>query len=67
MGRGAFFLPNYMTFVWEVFRTRLSAEKSCWTLRNLCCRVFNTKSGEGPADYNIVSSAYKWLRELPTA
>jgi hypothetical protein len=51
VGRGAFFLPNHMIFVLEVFRTRLRADKACWILRNLCCRVFNTKSGEGKAEY----------------
>jgi hypothetical protein len=62
--RGAFFLPNHMAFVLEVFRTRLRVEKACWTL---CCRAFNTKSVEGPAEYRTVSSAYKWMREIPTA
>jgi hypothetical protein len=54
VGRGAFFLPNYMTFVLEVFRTRLRVENACWKLRKLCCRAFNTKSGEGPAEYKTV-------------
>jgi hypothetical protein len=67
VGRGAFFLPNHMTFVLEVFRTRLRVEKACLRLRKLCCIAFNTKSGEGPAEYKTVSSAYKWMRELPTA
>jgi hypothetical protein len=67
VGRGAFFLPNHITFVLEVFRTRLRAEKACWTLRKLCCRAFNTKSGEGPVVHKTVSSANKWMRELPTA
>jgi hypothetical protein len=67
VGRGALFLPNHMTFVLEVFRTRLRVEKACWTLRKLCCRAFNTKSGEGPAEYKTVSSTYKLMRELPTS
>ena len=33
VGRGAVFLPNQMTFVLEVFRTRFRVEKACWTLR----------------------------------
>jgi hypothetical protein len=65
--RGAFFLPNHMTFVLDVFITRLRVEKACWTLRKLCCRAFNTAFGEVPAEYKTVSSAYKWMRELPTA
>jgi hypothetical protein len=67
VGRGAFFLPNHITFVLEVFRTRLRAEEACWTLRKLCCRAFSTTFGEEPAEYKTVSSAYKWMRELPTA
>jgi hypothetical protein len=67
VARGAFLLPNHMAFVLEVFRTRLREEKACWTLRKLCCRAFNTTFGEGPAEYKTVSSAYKWIRELPTA
>jgi hypothetical protein len=30
VGREAFFLPNHMIFVLEVFRTTLRAEKACW-------------------------------------
>ena len=60
-------LPNHMTFVLKVFRTRLTVEKACWTIRKLCCRAFNTKSGEGQAEYKTVSSAYKWMTALPTA
>jgi hypothetical protein len=56
-----------MTFVLEVFRTRLRAENAYWTLRKLCCRAFNTKCGEGPAEHKTVSSAYKWMTEIPTA
>jgi hypothetical protein len=67
VGRGAFFLPNHVTFVLEVFRARLRVEEASWTLRKLCCRAFNTTYGEGPAEYKTVSSAYKQLRELPTA
>ena len=67
VGRGAFFLPNHMTFDLEVFRIRLRTEKACWTLRKLCCRAFNTKSREGPVENKPVSYAYKWMRELPTA
>jgi hypothetical protein len=67
VGRGGFFLPNHMIFVLEVFRTRLRAEKACWTQRKICCRALNTKSGEGPAEYKTVSTAYKWIRELPIA
>jgi hypothetical protein len=67
VGRGAFFLGNYIIFVLEVFRTRLRVEKACWALRKLCCGAFNTTSGEGPAEYKTLSSAYKWMRELPTA
>ena len=63
VGRGAFFLPNHMTFVLELFRARLRGEKACCTLRKFCCRAFNTKS-EWPAEYKTVSSAYKWMREL---
>jgi hypothetical protein len=66
VGRGAFFLPNHITFVLKVFRKRLRAEKPCWILRKLCCRAFNTKSREGLTEYKTVS-AYKWLRELYTA
>jgi hypothetical protein len=62
VGREAFFLPNNMSFVLEVFRTRSRVEKACWTLRKLCCRTFNTTSGDGPAEYKTVSSAYKWMR-----
>ena len=47
VGRGTFFLPNHMTFVLEMFRIMLRAEKACWTLRKLCCRVFNTEFGRG--------------------
>ena len=46
---------------------RLRVEKACWTLRKLCCRAFNTTFGEWPAEYKTVSSAYKWIVELPTA
>jgi hypothetical protein len=57
VGRGELFLPNHMTFVLEVLRTRLiRAEKA-----------FNTKSREGPVEYKTVSAAYKWIRGLPTA
>jgi hypothetical protein len=41
-------------------------EKACWTIRMLCCKAFNTKSMEGPTEYKTLSSAYKWMRELPT-
>jgi hypothetical protein len=51
-----------VTFVLEMFRTRLRVEKACWTLRKLYCKAFNTKSGEGPAEYKTISSAYKWMR-----
>ena len=46
---------------------KYTVEKACWTLRKICCRVFNKKSREGPAEYNTVSSAYKWMRRAPTA
>jgi hypothetical protein len=42
------------------------AEKAFWTLRKLCFRAFNTKSGEGPAEYKTLSSVYPWIRELST-
>jgi hypothetical protein len=55
LGGGAFFLPNHITFVLEVFRTRLRVEKACWTLRKLYCRAFNTTFGEGQ-DYKTIIS-----------
>jgi hypothetical protein len=67
VGRGAFFLSNHITFVLEVFRTRLRAEKAYWTPRKFSFGAFNTKSEEGPAEYKIVSYKYTWMREFPTA
>jgi hypothetical protein len=54
VGRGAFFLPNHITFVLEVFRTRLRAKKTFWTLRKLCRRAFNTKPREGPSECKTI-------------
>jgi hypothetical protein len=67
VGRGAFFLPNNITFVLEVFRTRLRVEKASWTLRKFFVVDHLTQNpGRGQLSITL-SSAYKWMRELPTA
>ena len=46
---------------------KVKSRESLLDTKKACCRVIITKSGEGPAEYKTVSSAYKWMRELPTA